>query len=75
MVPRFANAATLARRPTRAAGQPDPVAQYLAGLNRGEKIGPINGVFALRAYQPLDADGGALGFEALQNRADLFITR
>lgn len=34
--PDFANAAELARRQTRAAGQADPVAQYLTALNEGD---------------------------------------
>ncbi len=34
--PEFTNAVELARRQTRAAGQADPVAQYLAALNKGD---------------------------------------
>ncbi|HEY3060355.1 MAG TPA: nuclear transport factor 2 family protein [Chloroflexota bacterium] len=34
--PDFANAAELAREQTRAAGQADPVAQYLSALNKGD---------------------------------------
>jgi ketosteroid isomerase-like protein len=34
--PEFANAAALARQQTRAAGQADPVGQYLAALNEGD---------------------------------------
>ncbi len=34
--PDFANAAEMARRQTRAAGQADPVAQYLKALNQGD---------------------------------------
>ena len=34
--PDFISAAELARRQTRAAGQADPVAQYIAALNNGD---------------------------------------
>jgi hypothetical protein len=38
--PDFANAIELARREARAAGQADPVAQYLSALNGGHIHGP-----------------------------------
>ena len=34
--PDFISAAELARRQTRAAGQADPVAQYITALNKGD---------------------------------------
>jgi hypothetical protein len=40
--PHFISAAELARRQTRAAGQADPVGQYITALNKGDTRAPEN---------------------------------
>ena len=59
-LPDFTNAVELARLQTRAAGQADPVAQYVAALNSGD-------THALEAVWP--AEGGRLREEDLLDGA------